>query len=47
MSGLERALPPSAEEQRRFIRDLDAWVARADPGREEIAKAIDLGRVPG
>ena len=42
----KRALPPSAEEQKQFMRDLDAWVARADPGREEIAKAIDLGRVP-
>jgi hypothetical protein len=28
------------------MRDLDAWVARADPSRKEIAKAIDLGRVP-
>jgi len=42
----KRALPPSAEEQKQFMRDLDAWVARADPSREEIAKAIDLGRVP-
>jgi hypothetical protein len=25
---------------------LQTWVERADPSREEIAKAIDLARVP-
>jgi hypothetical protein len=43
---VKRALPPSIDDQKQFMRDLDAWVARADPSREEIAKAIDLGRVP-
>jgi hypothetical protein len=43
---VKRALPATDEEQKQFMRDLDTWVARADPSQEEIAKAIDLGRVP-
>jgi hypothetical protein len=46
VGAVKRAFPPTVEEQQRFMRDLEAWVARADPTREEIAKAIDLGRVP-
>lgn len=40
------ALPPSLKQQTDFMRDLGAWIARADPDRDEIAKAIDSGRVP-
>ena len=42
----KRGLPPSVEGQEQFLRDLTAWVARADPTLEEIARAIDLGRIP-
>jgi Protein of unknown function (DUF1353) len=36
----------SVEDQQQFVRDIEAWVARADPRREEMAKAIDAGRIP-
>ena len=39
-----------AEAQARFkgklVGELEAWVARANPSREEIAKAIDAGEIP-
>jgi hypothetical protein len=40
------ALPATEAEQKQLMAALQAWVERADPIREEIAKAIDLGRVP-
>jgi hypothetical protein len=42
----KRALPATEAEQRQFMSDLQKWVDAANPTREEIAKAIDLGRVP-
>jgi hypothetical protein len=42
----KRALPATVEEEKQFMSDLQAWVDAANPSREEIAKAIDLGRVP-
>jgi hypothetical protein len=44
--GAKRAIPSSVKEQKQFMFDLDRWVADANPSREEIAQAIDLGRVP-
>lgn len=34
------------EQQQRFMRDIEAWVARANPRSEEIAKAMDKGVIP-
>jgi hypothetical protein len=42
----KRGLPPTLEEQKQFMSDLQAWVDAANPSREEITKAIDRGRVP-
>jgi hypothetical protein len=42
----KRALPATEAEQKQFVSDLQKWVDTANPSREEIAKAIDLGRVP-
>jgi hypothetical protein len=36
----------NAKEQADFIRHLGAWVKRADPSQDEIARAIDSGAVP-
>lgn len=36
----------NVEKEQQFMRDLDAWVARAEPSRDEIAQAIDRGAVP-
>ena len=41
-----RDQPSTVDEEEQFMRNLDAWISRADPTREETAKAIDLGRVP-
>jgi hypothetical protein len=37
---------PNVEKEAQFMRDLDAWIARADPSRDEIAKAIEGGAIP-
>ena len=37
---------PDVEKEEQFMRDLDAWIARVDPSREEIAKAIEGGAIP-
>ena len=44
-----RGIAPAAvpvEDQQQFMRDIEAWVDRANPSREEMAKAIDTGRIP-
>lgn len=43
---VRRAAPATEEEERQFVGELEAWVARANPSREEIAKAIDAGDIP-
>lgn len=42
----KRALPATVEEQKQFLSDLQRWVETTEPSREQIAKAIDDGRVP-
>jgi hypothetical protein len=42
----KRALPATEAEQKQFMTNLQKWVDAANPSRDEIAKAIDLGRVP-
>jgi hypothetical protein len=37
---------PAAADQEQFVREVEAWVARANPSRAEMAKAIDSGRIP-
>jgi hypothetical protein len=43
---LKRGRRATAEEQRQFVQDIEAWVARSNPSREEVAKAIDSGSIP-
>ena len=40
------ALTQSIVKQAEFMRDLDAWIFRANPDRDEMAKAIDSGKIP-
>jgi hypothetical protein len=44
--GKRGVTPAPIVDQERFVRDIEAWVARADPSREEMAKAIDAGHIP-
>jgi uncharacterized protein DUF1353 len=45
--GKRRGVAPApVMDQEQFVRDVEAWVARADPSREEMAKAMDAGRIP-
>lgn len=34
------------EDQQQFVNAVEAWVARDDPSREEMIKAIEAGRIP-
>jgi hypothetical protein len=38
--------PPPLEKQSEFMNELDAWMARDNPSRDQIAKAMELGRIP-
>ncbi len=38
--------PAPVVDQQQFVREIEAWVARADPSREEMVRAIDAGRIP-
>jgi hypothetical protein len=37
---------PTPEEQAQFMRDLEGWIGRDNPSRDEIEKALDKGRIP-
>ena len=43
---LKRGKPATVEEERQFVQEIEAWLARANPTREEIAKAINSGSIP-
>jgi Protein of unknown function (DUF1353) len=44
--GKRGVAPAPVVDQEQFVRDIEAWVTRANPSREEMAKAIDAGRIP-
>lgn len=37
---------PNVEKEAQFMGELDAWIVRENPGRDEIAKAIEAGVLP-
>lgn len=36
----------TVEEQQQFMREIELWIARANPNPEDIAKAMDMGVIP-
>jgi Protein of unknown function (DUF1353) len=40
------AVTQNVNQQKEFMRALDAWIERENPTRDEIASTIDAGRIP-
>lgn len=45
-SPLEFLFPATVKEEQEWTRNIQAWIERVDPSLEDIAKAIDLDRIP-
>lgn len=37
---------PSEDQQRKFMSEMEKWIAESKPSREEVARAMEDGRVP-
>lgn len=44
--GVNVVARPSEQQQVQIINDIDAWIARENPSREQIAQALESGQIP-